>query len=215
MKLYIDSADLAVARPLLATGVFEGITTNPTILRRHGVSDDVRADWLAQAFDAGAKIVWQQTWGRDLAELTRNAERLMAIDDRVALKVPATRDGYTLASKVSSTGHPVLLTATYSPLQIAMAAAAGIPYCAPYLGRLNDTGANGLDIIKQMQDVLFGTGSETELVVASIRRPDDIPTLAALGVSHVTIGDKVLMTMFDNDLTAAAIDIFTQDAVGA
>ncbi len=214
MKLYIDTADLDLARPLLATGVFEGITTNPTILRRDGVTREQRASWLAEAFDAGAKIIWQQTWGRDLATLRANAEMLMNIDDRVALKVPATQDGYTLASEISATGHPVLLTATYSPLQIAMAAAAGIPYCAPYLGRLNDTGVDGLGVIKQMQDVLFGTGSETELIVASIRQPDDIPALAALGVSHVTIGDKVLRMMFDNELTAAAIDVFTADAYG-
>ncbi|MGJ3507853.1 transaldolase family protein [Enemella sp. A6] len=214
MQLHIDTADLELIRPLMATGLFTGITTNPTIIRRGGITDENRAEWLAEAFDAGAEIIWQQTWGRSLEELTRNAEWLMGLDERVALKVPATRDGYTLAARVSSTGHPVLLTATYSPTQIAMAAAAGIPYCAPYLGRLNDTGADGLKVIEKMQEVLLGSGSMTELIVASIRELDDIADLAALGVGHVTIGEKVLKILFDNDLTAEAIDVFTKDAYG-
>ncbi|NLT29350.1 MAG: hypothetical protein GXX86_02670 [Propionibacterium sp.] len=214
MKLYIDTADLELIRPLMATGLFTGITTNPTIIRRAGITAENRADWLAAAFDAGAEVIWQQTWGRDLDELTRNAEWLMGLDERVALKVPATRDGYALASRVSRTGHPVLLTATYSPTQIAMAAAGDIPYCAPYLGRLNDTGADGLGVIEKMQEVLLGTGAMTELIVASIRNLDDIAALAALGVGHVTLGEKVLRIMFDNELTADAIEVFTKDAYG-
>ena len=169
MKLYLDTADRAAAESLMATGLFTGVTTNPTILQRasKGVADvgDIY-DW---AIEAGAREVFFQAWGEDPATLIERGRRLRELGPAVVVKFVATRAGATACAALAAEGAPTLLTAIYDPGQAIVAAAAGATYIAPYLGRLNDAGRDGIAEVLAMHEVLAGTGSATKILLASIR----------------------------------------------
>ncbi|KDA06759.1 transaldolase [Microbacterium sp. CH12i] len=189
-RLYVDSADLERVSRLLDAGVVHGVTTNPTILERGGRTaaeiPDLYARWAAE----GAKEIFFQTWGTGRAELLRNAEMIRGLGDRVAVKVPATAEGFAAASALVSSGATVLVTAVYSVAQALAAASIGAHYIAPYLGRLRDGGVDGDALIPKMQAVC--AGSATNVLAASLRSPDDITSLRLAGVPYFTAAPDVL-----------------------
>src|SRR4051794_36656278 len=133
MRLYIDSADRAAAEELLATGLFAGLTTNPTILQRSGLGVADAPDVHAWATSAGAREVFFQAWGEDTATLIERGRRLRALGPEVVVKVVASRAGAAACAALARDGVPTLLTAVYAPGQALVAAAAGATYIAPYL----------------------------------------------------------------------------------
>jgi len=204
-RLYVDSADTARVSRLLEAGVVHGVTTNPTILERGGRSaaeiPELYARWEAE----GAQEIFFQTWGADRAELLRNAETIRALGDRVAVKVPATREGFAAASALVADGVSVLVTAVYSVGQALAAASIGARYIAPYLGRLRDAGVDGDALITRMQAVC--AGSETNVLAASLRSADDIVSLRLAGVPYFTAAPDVLdELLFDAVSDSSAAD---------
>ena len=173
MKLYLDTADRGAAESLLATGLFAGVTTNPTILQRasKGVADV--GEIYRWAIEAGAREVFFQAWGEDAATLIERGQRLRELGPEVVVKFVATRAGATRLCRAGRARHPTLLTAIYDPGQAIVAAAAGATYIAPYLGRLNDAGRDGIAEVIAMHEVLAATGSTTKVLLASIR---SVPT---------------------------------------
>lgn len=204
-RLYVDSADTARVSRLLEAGVVHGVTTNPTILERGGRSaaeiPELYALWEAE----GAKEIFFQTWGADRSELLRNAETIRALGDRVAVKVPATSEGFAVASALVADGASVLVTAVYSVGQALAAASIGARYIAPYLGRLRDAGVDGDALIAEMQAVC--TGSETNVLAASLRSADDIVSLRLAGVPYFTAAPNVLdELLFDAVSDSSAVE---------
>lgn len=204
-RLYVDSADTARVSRLLEAGVVHGVTTNPTILERGGRSaaeiPELYARWEAE----GAQEIFFQTWGADRAELLRNAETIRALGDRVAVKVPATREGFAAVSALVADGVSVLVTAVYSVGQALAAASIGARYIAPYLGRLRDAGVDGDALITRMQAVC--AGSETNVLAASLRSADDIVSLRLAGVPYFTAAPDVLdELLFDAVSDSSAAD---------
>lgn len=189
-RLYVDSADGARVSRLLAAGVVHGVTTNPTILERGGRTAAEIPDLYSQWESEGAKEIFFQTWGADRTELQRNAETIRALGDRVAVKVPATADGFAVASALVGDGVSVLITAVYSVSQALAAASIGAQYIAPYLGRLRDAGVDGDALIPEMQAVC--AGSATNVLAASLRSADDIVSLRLAGVPYFTAAPDVL-----------------------
>ena len=189
-RLYVDSADVDRVGRLLAAGVVHGVTTNPTILERAGRA---RADipslysrWVGE----GAQEVFFQTWGGDRDAFLRNATGLLELGDRVVVKVPATAEGFAAASALVRDGVSVLVTAVYSVAQALACASIGVRYIAPYLGRMRDAGMDGDALIARMQAVCGG--SETNVLAASLRSPDDIVGLREAGVPYFTASPDVL-----------------------
>ena len=212
MRLYLDTADREAAEDLLGTGLFTGLTTNPTILQRSGLGvGDAPAiyDW---AVAAGATEVFFQAWGEDTATLVERGEELRSLGDEVVVKVVASRAGSAACAQLSARGIPTLLTAVYAPGQAIVAAAAGATYIAPYLGRLNDAGRDGIAEVTAMQEVLRATGSATKILLASIRDITSMVTLARRGVDCFTMGTDIAEGFFTEHLTATAVQDF-EDAV--
>lgn len=203
-RLYLDTADRAAAEPLLATGLFAGLTTNPTILRRAGLGVGDVADVHRWAVAAGAAEVFLQAWGRDPGTLVRRGLELRALGDEVVVKLVASQAGAAACATLARQGVPTLLTAVYAPGQALVAAAAGATYIAPYLGRLGDAGRDGEREVLAMHELLAATGSGTEVLLASIRDVASVVALARHGVRCFTVGPAVAQALLEDDLTARA-----------
>jgi TalC/MipB family fructose-6-phosphate aldolase len=208
IKLYLDTADRAAAEPLLATGLFAGLTTNPAILRRAGLGVDAIPEIYRWATGAGAREVFLQAWGDDLVGTGR---KLRALGPEVVVKFSASIEGSTACATLAPQ-TPTLLTAVYNAGQALIAAAAGATYVAPYLGRMIDAGRAAMSDVIAMQEVLRDTG--TRILVASVR---DVPSMVALarhGVECFTFGPPVAGQFFDDELTASAVMEFEEAAQG-
>ncbi|OAN33115.1 transaldolase family protein [Microbacterium sp. H83] len=198
-RLYVDSADVDRISPLLAAGVVHGVTTNPTILERGGRTAAEIPDLYARWSDEGAREIFFQTWGGDTASFLRNAEGIRALGDRVAVKVPATRDGFAAASALVRDGATVLVTAVYSVAQALACATIGAHYIAPYLGRMRDAGLDGDAVIARMQEVCAGSASN--VLAASLRSPDDITGLRLAGIPYFTAAPDVIERTLSHDVS--------------
>jgi transaldolase len=218
LQLLLDTADPAAWKAWLPSGLFRGVTTNPTLLRRAGrpCSLESLQDLAHQAFSLGARELHLQTWGADVEAATATGLALGAIDPaRVLVKVPLTRRGAETARRLIEAGLPVTFTACYEPHQVLIAAALGARYVAPYLGRISDSGRDGHAELIAMQRCLDGVGSGTRLLVASLRHPDDLARLAAAGMGTFTLGPDLAAALFASEATAAAAAQFEKDAAAA
>lgn len=205
MALFIDSADRDLIAEVWRSGVFTGVTTNPTILDRAGLGQrDVPAlhAWLT---DLGVRTVYMQVLGRSRDDMLRHADELRSIGP-VTVKVPATAEGYAAARALVAQDVPVLLTAVYHPVQALIARDCGLQGVAPYVGRMTDAGRDGVASVIAMQQAI---GTEpTRILAASLRSADDIARLAAAGVPDFTLGGDLARSVLDDDLTRSAVAEF-------
>ncbi|MEL7068145.1 MAG: transaldolase family protein [Cyanobacteria bacterium J06581_3] len=214
LHLYLDTADVEAWYTWLPTGLFHGVTCNPTLIEKANVSCDVYTlrELTKQALSMGAQEVHLQAWGESADELIDIGEGLSRSDHRVLVKLPATVAGTTAARVLISQGIPVTLTAVYAVHQVLMAAALGASYVAPYLGRISDSGRDGRADVAHMQQILNGVQSKTRILTASIRTVEDIPLLAAQGVDTFTFSEAIAEAFFDVPETIAATAAFEQAA---
>jgi transaldolase len=218
LRLLLDSADPVAWADWLPSGLFHGITTNPTLLRR--AARPCRLDELErltrEALDWGMQEIHLQAWGGDAEALTTCGDHLAALaPGRVLVKLPITRAGAEAARHLIQTGVPVTFTACYSVPQVLVAAALGARYIAPYLGRIGDLGRDGHADLIAMQQALDGVGATTRLLVASLRHPTDLSRLAAAGVGCFTMAPALAADLFAIDPTADAAAQFERDAEAA
>jgi transaldolase len=210
----VDTADRQAAESLLATGLFRGVTTNPTILQRAAMGVTDLQDIYLWAVEAGAQEVFFQAWGEDAGMLIERGQQLRDLGQEVVVKFVATRAGATACAALAARGVPTLLTAIYDAGQAIVAAAAGATYIAPYLGRMNDAGREGVGEVIAMHEVLVATGSKTKVLLASIRSIPDMVALARHGVDCFTMAPAVAEEFFTDPTTAEAARTF-EDAVRA
>jgi len=209
ITFYIDSAEAADAEELLPTGMFEGVTTNPLLLDRAGLhSADIPA-FVERTLGLGARRVFVQSWGATADEIAARGRRLRELDPRVIVKVPGSREGIEAARQLSPDGE-VLVTAIYSAAQIPAVIASGATYTAPFLGRMIAAGRDGLAEVARMQRVIEATGSDLQLLVGSLRTPEQIVELAYAGVRRFTMGRAVWEQFFEDELTAASVAQFEE-----
>ena len=210
--LYLDSADLSELRACLPHPVIHGVTTNPTLLKRAGVGRDALSGLLQTAIELGARQVQAQVTAAQTDAMLEDAERLLRPFERgqLVVKIPATRDGLRAGAQLSARGVPVTYTAVYALEQAHFAVQLGAAYAAPYLGRLDDAGIDGLALIAQMQSLV--DGSATRLLVASVRTREAYLALLRIGVGAITIPPRLFAELVDHDATLAAERGFLADA---
>ena len=217
LQLLLDSADPKVWEEWFPSGLFTGITTNPTLLRHAGIPCTVRrlADLAARAEQLGVKMLHLQSWGSDSHEFTDvglELARLSTEKLRIYIKLPVTRAGSEAATHLITSGLSVTFTACFEIEQILIAASLGAAYIAPYLGRINDQGRDGHAELVAMQACLDGMGSSCRLLAASLRNRRDLSRLAAQGLNTFTISATLASELFNVPATIAASKTFEQDA---
>jgi len=211
-RLFLGTAVVKEWTELLPLGIFHGITTNPTLLERAGQECTVSSlQSLARtALDLpGCNEFLSQTWGVDSDEMYSIGMELSEIDrERIVVQVPVTYEGTKAASRLIDSGVRVCLTACYSKNQAIVAAGLGAEYIVPYLGRMMDSGKDGVEECKQIQEILSGMGSKSRILVASIRTANMMVDLTSSGIKTFTFSPDVARELLDESLTSVSADDF-------
>lgn len=218
LRLFLDSAEPDAWREWLPSGLFHGVTTNPTLLRRAGLPCrlDTLADLTTRALDLGCREVHLQAWGGGAEALEACGRQLAGLaPGRVVVKLPVTRAGACSARALIEAGVPLTFTACYEAAQVLVAAALGASYIAPYLGRIGDLGRDGPAELARMGRCLRSVGAETRLLVASLRSPEDLARLADAGLDTFTLGPAIAAGLFASEATERAAAAFELDAARA
>jgi transaldolase len=212
--LYLDSAHLDDLAACLPHPLIYGVTTNPTLLLRAGVSRAALPGHLKRILALGVRKVQAQVGSAGADAMVKDAHELLSAlgPQSLIVKIPATREGFRAGAKLVADGAVVTYTAVYAPEQALFAALSGAAYAAPYLGRLNDSGVDGLALIAQMQRLLDRQASGTRLLVASVRSREAFVDLLGLGVGSITIPTALWPALIDQPATLAAEQGFLADA---
>jgi transaldolase len=215
LRLFLDSADPRDWAAWLPSGLFHGVTTNPTLLRRvdRPCSLESLTTLTRQALDLGCREVHLQAWGQDADTLESCGRALAGLaPEQVLVKVPISRPGAAAAARLIGSGIRVTFTACYALPQVLVAAALGADYIAPYLGRLHDLGRDGSGEVVAMQRCARNLGSPLRVLVASLRRSTEMGLLATEGLDTFTISAAVAAELLACPETEEAAARFEQDA---
>lgn len=211
--LYLDSADIVALRRLLATGLFAGITTNPLILQRAGLSEADLPELHELGREHGASRFFAQATGATVDEQRASARRIAALGDDVVVKLVCTGDGLTVARELARDGREVLVTAVYHPAQMLLAEAAGAAFIAPYVGRASSAGRDGLGLVRALRAA--SGPAAPRILAASLRTADQVAEVSAAGSHDITVGIGVADALLGDELTTAAADEFESIARAA
>ena len=217
ISLLLDNADPATWLKWFKQGIFHGITTNPTLIKKAGQKCTLaNLKYLAQeANSIGYKEIHIQAWGESVEQIVDyglTIGSLSTSQTKVYVKVPITKIGVEAANILIKSDIPITFTACYEAKQILIAASVGASYIAPYLGRINDEGRNGSTEVLEMGKILKGTSSKCKILVASIRNCREINYLAANGITTFTINSKIAEDLFYSNATLEASRVFEKDS---
>jgi transaldolase len=209
MKFFIDSADIAEIRDLAETGLVDGITTNPSLVAKTGRSfvEVVKEICSIVSGPVSAEVTATDTKGM-LAE----GRKLAKIAGNIAVKVPLTRDGLKACRTLRDEGTMVNVTLCFSAAQALLAAKAGASFISPFVGRLDDIGQDGMELISDIVQIYsMYEEIETEVLVASIRHPVHVVQAAKMGAHVATLPPDVLRKLFNHPLTDKGLAAFLAD----
>ena len=208
MKLFADTAEVADIRELAATGLLDGVTTNPSLIHKSG------RDFLEVVREIAGVVkgpVSAEVVALDYDGMMREAGVLRKIADNVAIKVPLTPDGLKACKALTSDGSMVNVTLCFSPAQALLAAKAGATFISPFVGRLDDIGQNGMELIADIRQIYDQYDFATEILVASVRHPMHIVEAAKIGADVMTAPPKIIWQLFKHPLTDSGIASFLKD----
>jgi len=210
MKIFLDTADLKDIRRAAEAGLIDGVTTNPTLLARASGGKDAKEIFreIAEMVDGpvSAEVV-----GLDAETMLAEGRRLAALHPNIVIKVPLTEDGLKACRQLRSEDIGVNVTLCFSPSQALLAAKAGATFVSPFVGRLDDISADGMQLISQIRQIYDNYGMDTEILVASVRHPQHVVESALMGADCATIPPKVLWQLVRHPLTDLGIESFLED----
>ena len=209
MKFFIDTADLAEIRDLAATGLVDGVTTNPSLVAKTGRNF---LEVVREICEVVPGPVSAEVTATDTPTMLAEGRKLAKIAKNVTVKVPLTPNGLKACKVLSSEGTMVNVTLCFSAAQAILAAKAGASFVSPFVGRLDDIGATGMDLIGEIVEIYRQYPSlKTEVLVASVRNPLHVVEAAKLGAQVATIPPPVLRQMFAHPLTDKGLQAFLAD----
>lgn len=208
MKFFVDTAEIDDIKELAATGMVDGVTTNPSLIAKSG--RDFK-EVIKEICDVTDGPVSAEVVATDAEGMIRQGEDLAKIAKNVAIKVPLTWDGLKACKHFTSNGTMVNVTLCFSANQALLAAKAGATFISPFVGRLDDIGLNGLDLIEDICTIYDAYGFDTEVLVASVRNPTHILESAKMGAHVATLPPKVLKSLINHPLTDKGLAAFLSD----
>jgi len=208
MKLFVDTGNLKEIEALAAMGILDGATTNPSLLAKE--KDDPR-HILKQICQLVQGPVSAEVVATDTAGMVREGRELASIDEHIVVKVPFTRDGVKACKQLAGEGTRVNVTLIFSATQAWLAAKVGAAYVSPFVGRLDDIGTTGMNLIREIVDMFDNYEFGTECLVASVRNPIHIIESARMGADVVTCPPAVIDQCFKHPLTDLGLEKFLKD----
>jgi transaldolase len=208
MKLFIDSGNIKDIETLAAIGIIDGVTTNPSLLAKE--PGDYRQN-LKRICDIVKGPVSGEVVSTEYAGMMREGHDIAKIDEHMIVKVPLTRDGIHACKSLSGEGIRVNVTLVFSAAQALLAAKAGATFVSPFVGRLDDVGTNGMELIREIVDIYDNYEFTTEVLVASCRHPIHIIEAARMGADICTCPPAVIDQLFNHPLTTIGLEKFLKD----
>lgn len=208
MQFFLDSANLDEITQAWNMGVIAGVTTNPSLVAKEGKNFHQLLQELVKIVDGpiSAEVI-----ALDKEGMLKEARELAAMNPNIVVKIPMTEEGLKAVKTLSSEGIPTNVTLIFTSNQALLAARAGATYVSPFLGRLDDIGENGLNLVDDICTIFEVHDLDTKVIAASVRHPVHVTEAAKLGAEYATVPFSVLRQLFKHPLTEAGIERFLAD----
>ncbi|MGB3415969.1 MAG: fructose-6-phosphate aldolase [Mesorhizobium sp.] len=208
MKFFVDTADVKEIRELNELGLVDGVTTNPSLILKSGgkIIDVTREICEIVEGPVSAEVT-----ATEYSEMMKEAAVLSKIADNIAIKVPLTFDGLKACKALRSEGHMVNVTLCFSATQALLAAKAGATFISPFVGRLDDTGIDGMELIAEIRHIYDNYDFDTEILVASVRTTNHVKQAAIIGADVATVPPATLRALVKHPLTDKGLEQFLAD----
>lgn len=210
MKIYLDTAKLDDIRWAAGAGLIDGVTTNPTLLSKVAGDADPR-DLLVEICRSVEGPVSAEVVAVDAEGMYREGKELAKLAENIVVKIPMIEEGLMAVRRLAVDGVPVNVTLVFSAMQALLAAKAGASYVSPFVGRLDDAGHEGMEIVRQIRTIFTNYDLETELLAASLRHPLHVLQAALAGADIGTMPTAVLRQLLLHPLTDRGLDQFLND----
>ncbi|MBL0315179.1 MAG: fructose-6-phosphate aldolase [Flavobacteriales bacterium] len=213
MKFFIDTANLDQIREAAELGILDGVTTNPSLMAKEGISgkDQVMKHYKAICEIVGDGDVSAEVIATDLQGMITEGEELAELHPNIVVKIPMIKDGIKALKYFSEKGIRTNCTLVFSAGQALLAAKAGASYVSPFIGRLDDVSTDGLDLIEQIRLIYDNYGFETEILAASVRHPMHIINCAEIGADVMTGPLSAILALLKHPLTDIGLAQFLAD----
>ncbi len=208
MKLFIDTANLNEIREAASWGVLDGVTTNPSLVAKEGRS---YAELVEEICAVVPGPVSAEVIATDADGMDREGRELAGIADNVVVKLPITPAGVEVCARFAEEGIATNLTLCFSPAQGLLVAKAGASYVSPFVGRLDDVGQEGMQLVRELVEIYQTYEFATQVLVASVRHPQHVVEAALAGADVATVPFKVLRQLFNHPLTDIGLQRFLAD----
>tara|TARA_B100000408_G_scaffold50121_1_gene38437 strand:- start:614 stop:1273 length:660 start_codon:yes stop_codon:yes gene_type:complete len=208
MKFFVDTANIKEIEDLVPTGFVDGVTTNPSLIAKQG--DDM-AETIKAICSLVSGPVSAEVTATELPEMINEGKYLASLAKNVAVKVPLTVNGLKACKALRGQGTMVNVTLCFSAAQALLAAKAGASFISPFVGRLDDIGEKGMDLIEDIVVMYENYGFDTEVLVASVRTKQHVIDAAVIGAHVATLPPKVIYELYDHPLTDKGLKAFLDD----
>lgn len=215
MKIFLDTADLSEIRRASEAGLIDGVTTNPSLLAK-AAGDQDPSDVFLQICEAVDGPVSAEVVALDTAGMVEEGKRLAGLHDNIVVKTPLTEDGLRACRELRDADIRVNVTLCFSAAQALLAAKAGATFISPFVGRIDDVGQDGMELVAEIREIYDTYGIETEILAASLRHPRHVLQAMLIGADCATLPSRVLHQLMKHPLTDVGLDRFLADwkAVG-
>jgi transaldolase len=209
MKIFLDTANYNEIADRYATGLVDGITTNPTLVRKSGVN---YLDFIKTlSFDFSFESISAEVDGDTSDEMIANAQKFIEVGPNVTIKLPLTREGLVACKSLTDDGIETNVTLCFSAAQAVMAAKAGATYISPFVGRMNDNSLSGVELVRAISGLYCSQGVRTRILAASLRDVHHVSRCFMYGASVCTLPPAVFDKMYNHVLTDSGLSIFKKD----
>ena len=209
MEFFLDTADVDSIRELCETGLVDGVTTNPSLVAKSGKDFFTILKEISKVVSGPISA---EVTALDADGMVAEGNKLSKIAKNIVVKLPLTQEGLKACKKLTEKKIKTNVTLCFSPTQALIAAKSGATFISPFVGRLDDIGENGMDLIQKIKDIYSNYQKlNTKILVASVRNMEHVAQAAIIGADVVTLPPKILEELYDHPLTKKGLDAFLED----